>query len=299
MSEREMRHRDVLTCEEVTEFSGVYVLHALDAEGSEAVRAHLAGCAEAHAEFAELGGVVPALSRLFEPVDAPPELKSRVMAAVAAAGAPASRVAATVPATTVAATTVAASATSRASSPAPARTQAEMDARIWEPSGERRQPRRVSGLGWAMTAAAVMVMAVLGAWNVVLQSRAGEAEQRTQLIAQAIAASTDPDAEVAVLRGSGSAQGASGFAAFPAQGEGYIVLVGLPPAPAGQTYQAWYLVDDQATSAGLMTVGADGYAVMSGVDVRDDAQQIALTIEPAGGADTPSAAPVVAGELNA
>jgi len=150
-----------------------------------------------------------------------------------------------------------------------------------------------------MTAAAVMVIAVLGAWNVVLQSRAGEVDQRTQLIAQAIAASTDPEAEVAVLRGTGPAQGASGYAAFPSDGDGYIVLVDLPAAPAGQTYQAWYLVDGEATSAGLMTVGSDGYAVLAGVANREDAQQIALTIEPAGGVDSPSADPVVAGELSA
>jgi hypothetical protein len=150
-----------------------------------------------------------------------------------------------------------------------------------------------------MTAAAVLLIAVLGAWNVVLQSRAGEVEQRAQVIAQAIAASTLPDAEVAVLRGTGPAQGASGFAAFPADGEGYIVLVDLPPAPAGQTYQAWYMVDGQPSSAGLMAVGSDGYAVLSGVDPREGTQQIALTIEPAGGVDAPSAAPVVAGDISA
>ena len=294
MSDGDLRDRSVLTCEEVTELAGLHVLHALDAEESAAVRVHLDGCAAAHPEFEELGGVVPAIAQLFEPVDAPPELKSRVMAAVAAAGAPVSPVAAT-----AAPPTVAASVAPGAASAAPSRSQAEMDARVWEPPArERLQPRRVNGLGWAMTAAAVMVIAVLGAWNVVLQSRAGEVDQRTQLIAQAIAASTDPEAEVAVLRGTGSAQGASGFAAFPASGEGYIVLVDLPPAPAGQTYQAWYLVDGQATSAGLMTVGTDGYAVMSGVDTREGSQQIALTIEPAGGVDAPSGEPVVAGDLS-
>jgi len=281
MTEREMSQH-ALTCEAVTELAGVYVLHALAADEAEAVRAHLDGCVRPHPEFAEVGGVVPALALLFEPVDAPVDLKSRVMAAVAA------------PARSASAPTHVAFA------PAPARTQAEADARVWEPpTGGRPQPRRMSALSWGMAAMAVMLIAVLGAWNVVLQSRAGEVEQRTQMIAQAIAASTDPDAEVAVLRGTGPAQGASGFAAFPAEGEGYIVLVDLPPAPAGQTYQAWYLVDGRASSAGLLTVGSDGYAVLSGVDARQDAQQIVLTIEPAGGVEAPSAAPVVAGELSA
>ncbi|MDQ3493084.1 MAG: anti-sigma factor [Chloroflexota bacterium] len=291
-----MTHADtpeslVMSCAEADELAGLYVLDALEAAESEAVRAHLRDCDQAHQEFAELGGVVPALAELFEPVDAPAALKSRVMAAVAAAGVP--HAAAGVPA---------ALPSSSPAVPAATPSQAEMDARLWEPpaiEGPQSQPRRQSSLGWGMAAAAVMVIAVLGAWNVVLQSRAGEVEQRAQMVARAIAASTDPDAEVAVLRGTGPAQGASGFAAFPSDGDGYIVLVDLPAAPAGQTYQAWHLVDGQASSAGLLTVGSDGYAVLSGVDSREDAQQIALTIEPAGGVDTPSTDPIVAGEISA
>ena len=282
MNDRVTKQPVMLTCDEASELAGLYVLDALEAAESVAVRAHLHVCAEAHAEFAELGGVVPALAELFQPVEAPAALKSRVMAAVAAERAPAQPASSSTPV------------------PGAARSQAEMDARVWEPpAAERPRARRPSSLGWGMAAAAVMVIAVLGAWNVVLQTRAGEVEQRSQMIAQAIAVSTDPEAEVAVLRGTGPAEGASGFAAFPRDGDGYIVLVDLPAAPAGQTYQAWYLVDGQATSAGLMTVGADGYAVLSGVDGREDAQQIALTIEPAGGVDSPSADPVVAGDLSA
>jgi len=282
MNDRVTRQPVMLTCDEASELAGLYVLDALEAAESVAVRAHLHVCAESHPEFAELGGVVPALAELFQPVEAPAALKSRVMAAVAAERAPARP------------------ASSSTAVPGAARSQAEMDARVWEPPAAKRPPaRRPSSLGWGMAAAAVMVIAVLGAWNVVLQTRAGEVEQRSQMIAQAIAVSTDPEAEVAVLRGTGPAEGASGFAAFPRDGDGYIVLVDLPAAPAGQTYQAWYLVDGQATSAGLMTVGADGYAVLSGVDGREDAQQIALTIEPAGGVDSPSADPVVAGDLSA
>lgn len=282
MNDQPTREVAQLGCDEITELSGLYVLDALEAEESAAVRAHLDGCTSPHAEFAELGGIVVSMADLFEPADAPVDLKSRVMAAIAAE-------AATAPAIAPVARSISAS----------PRTQAEADARLWEPPVSERPVRRTSILSWGMAATAVLLIAVLGAWNVVLQSRAGDLEQRAQLIAQAIAASTDPDAEVAVLRGTGAAQGATGFAAFPANSDGYIVLVDLPPAPVGQTYQAWYLVDGQATSAGLMTVGSDGYAVLSGVDTREDAQRIALTIEPAGGVEAPSAAPVVAGELSA
>jgi hypothetical protein len=290
MNDRPARDVARLTCDEVSELSGLYVLGALTAEESAAVRAHLDGCARPHDEFTELGGVAASMPDLFEPVDAPVDLKSRVMAAVAAEAANADA---------AATTDMAATAPGARPAHASLRTQADADARLWEPPLSERPARRTSILSWGMAATAVLLIAVLGAWNVVLQSRAGDLEQRAQMIAQAIAASTDPDAEVAVLRGTGAAQGATGFAAFPADGDGYIVLVDLPPAPAGQTYQAWYLVDEQATSAGLMTVGSDGYAVLSGVDALEDTQQIALTIEPAGGVQAPSAEPVVAGELSA
>src|SRR5512143_3983014 len=55
-----------LTCDEVRELAGAFVLGALDAAEAAAVRAHLAaaGHADAHPEIAELGAVVPALAEI-------------------------------------------------------------------------------------------------------------------------------------------------------------------------------------------------------------------------------------------
>lgn len=66
------------------EMSGLYVLDALDPGDSLAVREHLATCHQAHEEFTTLRTMATALSRLVQPLDASPELKDRVMAAVAA-----------------------------------------------------------------------------------------------------------------------------------------------------------------------------------------------------------------------
>lgn len=269
-----------VTHAEAAELAGLYVLHALEAAEREALRRHLADCPTAHSEFAEVGSVVPALGQLIEPLDAPPELRQRVLSAIA---------------------DHAAADAARTETPAPAATP------VWEldlgPTGRRatsaeKAVRRPSWLGWA-AAAAVLVIAVLGAWSVLLQARTSELEQRSALIADAIAASTAQGAEVATLRGTGSAAGASGFAAFTAEGEGYIVLVGLTPAPAGQTYQAWYLVDGQPFSAGITSVGADGYALLSGVERMPGTELIAFTIEQAGGVDQPTTDPIVTGELSA
>ncbi len=269
-----------MSCDVAADVAGLYVLDALAPDEHEQVRAHLAGCPQAHPEFAELGGVVPALSTLVEPVDAPAALKARVMAAIAAEPqAPAAR----------AVQPIFLPAVGRG----PRKSATEPEALYGEPARQRWQSVSL----WGMAAAAVLVIAVLGAWSMVLQSRADRAEERVALIAQAIEASTDPGSEVAILRGTGEASGASGFAAFPQDGPGYIVLVGLRPAPAGQTYQAWYMVDGTPTSAGLMSVGEDGYAVLSGVSALPGTDAVALTVETAGGAAAPSGDPVVAGEL--
>jgi hypothetical protein len=258
-----------MTCDEVSELAGLYVLDALEAAEHALVRAHLASCAQAHAEIAELGGVVPALAALIEPMPAPGALKTRVFAALTPAPVPL---------------------------PFPERTATET--RDLPPRYvDFGQPRFRRVVSWSAALAAVLVIAVLGAWSMVLQSRANQAEQRTAVIADAIRVMTQPGSSVALLHGTGEAAAATGIAPFPAEGSRYVVLVGLPPAPDGKTYQAWYLADGHPSSAGLVTVGLDGYAVLTGVPRLPGADQFALTIEVAGGALQPSSAPIVAGEL--
>lgn len=253
---------------EATELAGLYVLDALDPEERAAVDAHLASCTEAHEEFAELGAVAPALASLAEPESAPADLKNRVMADYRAGAAATMR------------------------QPAP---QVRAPAPVIEMSRYRRP-----WLGWAAAAAAVLLIAVTAGWAYVAQSRANVETQRSELIAAAINVMAQPGSTVAFISGTGASPDstqAHGFAAFPANGEGYLVMVGLPDAPAGQTYQAWYLVNGAATSAGLLDVDADGYAVLGDLSGLTGADLVALTIERAGGVDQPTGNPVAAGEL--
>ncbi len=148
-----------------------------------------------------------------------------------------------------------------------------------------------------MPLAAVLVIAALGAWNLSLMSSANAANQRAGQLREAIVASTSADATVARLQGSGPAAGATGFAAFPADGPGSIVIRGLEPAPAGRTYQAWYLEGGEPRSAGLVQVGEDGIALLTGLQPGGPLDQVALTLEPAGGVQAPTSDPIVAGEL--
>jgi anti-sigma-K factor RskA/putative zinc finger protein len=256
------------TCEEVSEMAGLYVLDALTPEDREQVETHLAECPEEHAEIEELGGVVPALATSAEPRGAPAALKSRVIAAYRAETGGAGAQAWQMPAKSV----------------APVMTQREFR-RPW--------------LAWAGALAAVLLIAVVGGYALTVQQRADRETARAEQIADAIDAMVQPDATVAFISGSGTASGAHGFAAFPADGEGYLVMIGLSDAPAGQTYQAWYLKGDQAISAGLLAVDADGYAVLDDLAGLAGADLVALTIERAGGVAQPTSDPVAFGELHA
>lgn len=242
---------------EAIELAGLYVLDALNPDERAQVDAHVASCHEPHHEFAHVGAVTPALASLAEPVGAPAALKNRVMADYrAATGGP-----------------------------------------VWEPAAAAQlRPARQSWLGWAAAAAAVLILAVTAGWAYVAQSKAALDSQRAQMIAQAIDVMAAPGSSVAILQGTASAAGASGFAAFADDGSGYIVLVHMPLAPAGTTYQAWFIADGVPASAGLLSVDRDGYALIA-LSGRPGTQVIALTVEPTGGSEQPTSEPIAAGEL--
>ncbi len=242
---------------EAIELAGLYVLDALEPAERAKVADHLASCTQAHDEFKEVGGVVPALATLADPVGAPAALKNKVLADYRA----------------------------RTGTGA-----------VWQPAPvATTRPARPSWLGWAAAAAAVL-LAVTAGWAYTAQSRADAEAHRAQVLAQAIDLMAAPGSSVALLAGSGSAAGANGFAAVGSNGTGYMVVVDLPPAPAGKTYQAWYIIDGRPVSAGLLSADANGFGVTS-ISATNNAQVIALTIEPAGGSEQPTTDPVLSGGL--
>ena len=275
-----------LSCEEVDELAGLYVLDALEPAEEDAVRSHLATCGKPHVEFAMVGGAVPALLATIEPVEPPAELRAHVLAAIAATSQVAD-----------------ATALSRATSAAPA-PAAPVPAAV-RPAGPIslavERERRASRLGrtWqtVFAAAAVLLIVVLGATAVAFQRQAADAEARANTLSAAIAASLDPNSSTASLRGSGVAAAAAGFAAFPPSGSGYLVIRGLPDVPAGKTYEAWFLAGTTPYPSVLLTVGSDGLAVVKDLAMVPGADAMALTVEPAGGSQAPTSTPIVVGKM--
>lgn len=75
----------------------------------------------------------------------------------------------------------------------------------------------------------------------------------------------------------------------PRSGRAVFTAFGLPEAPAGKTYQLWWIAGGQPVSAGVFDVGDDGTASLE-VTGRPPAEPDlwAVTVEPAGGSPQPT-----------
>ena len=271
MSERdEMR---VLTCDEVSEMAGAYVLGALDAAEAGAVRAHLVGHQDAHPEIAELGSVIPALLEVVPIVEPPAGLKDRIMAAAAA---------------DLAARDGASAATPTAAPAAPV-APTEPVAPVAFPSAEERAERRAhtSTSGWLLRIAAVLVIAALGSWNLLLQNQLTAAKVYEQNVAAVLDAAAEPGSLTAVLASEGTG---SGLASLQEDGDLAIAMRDLAPTTGNSVYEAWVIgADGVPVPVGNFQVGDSGIGFLAvGGLPSAEGITLALTLEPGQGATTPT-----------
>lgn len=262
-----------LTCDEVRDLAASFVLGALDADEADAVRDHLADCADAHAEVADLGGVLPALAASVPQVEPRPELKARILAAAAAdleaRSLPQAASAASVDEPAVAPPRAFPSATERA---------------------DRAARRDRSGAGpWVLRIAAVLAIALLGGWNLVLQGQLDQARTYDQQVAAVLEVAGQPGALTAVLTPEGG-DGPSGLAAVASDGAVTLAMRGLAPTTGDQVYEAWAIGGDGTpVPLGGFQVGAAGIAYFEGDGLpTDPGLVLALTLEPGPGATAPT-----------
>ena len=277
MSERDAV-RD-LTCDEVREMAGAFVLGALDGPDEAAMRVHLASHSASHPEIAELGSVIPALAATVPIVEPGDGLKARVMAAAAAdlalrrggsgaageadAGPP--EAARTVPMPTPAQPTPFPLADRRASG----------------------RPRPSTG-AWLLRAAAVLVIAVLGGWNLLLQGQLGTAQQDGRNLAAVLDAAAEAGSRTAILAADGGT--GAGLAAVRANGDVVMAMRDLRPTRGDSVYEAWVIGGDGVPEPlGDFTVGDAGLAYFeAGGLPTSGGLVLALTLEPGPGATTPT-----------
>jgi anti-sigma-K factor RskA len=270
-----------LTCAEVDDLAPAFVLGALEADRMAAVREHIALCPEPHAELARLGGVVPYLAESVPSAEPDPALRARILAAAGALPAPL-------------AGPVEADRTPPAMPPVAPVMPADPSVPV--AIADRRPARRWSPVSIGLAAAAAIVIVVLGAWNLSLQSRLDGLVAYREGVVAVLDAAAEPGSQVAVLSPAADADG-RGIAAVRADGVIVLAMRDLAPTAGTQVYETWLIAgEDDPVPLGGFGVGSDGVATFTtDAGPPSSGAVVALTLEPAPGATSPSGAPVSAG----
>ncbi|MFL5648127.1 MAG: anti-sigma factor domain-containing protein [Chloroflexota bacterium] len=268
---RELSHDDVV------EMGAAFVLGALDAREAAAVRAHLATCAEDHAEIAELGAMLPVLAETVPVVEPPAALKGRILAAAAA------------------------EAQTTARTPAARQPVTALGEPIPVPAPERTAPwrERASPLSWAIRIAAVVAILALGATTLLLRNQLDSAEAYQEAVTAVIDLASQPGSLTAVLTADGDT--GTGLAAVSPDGQVTIAMQDLAPTTGSTVYSAWVIGGDGVPiDIGSFTVGRSGTAGFTAAGVpASSGTVLALTRETGPGATTPTMPIISKGVANA
>src|SRR5579863_5520085 len=206
-----------MTCNDIEELSGAYVLDAVTDEERQAVDAHLPTCQRCSQLIAELRSVVDLLPFAVPRVEPSPALKDRVMTAIADKR----------------------TVTTQSTQVTPAILQ--------RPKTVQTQPtrRRSAWQRWGtplIAAAAILFFLISGgltAWNISLQHQLSTATASAPI--------TYP---IKSVQGNSSVTGQVIY--YPQQHLTVVIVHGLAQTQGTQVYQGWLLQGKQPTSIGLL-----------------------------------------------
>lgn len=138
---------------------------------------------------------------------------------------------------------------------------------------------------WLAVAAAVAVVVGVGSFGVQQQRQVDKVEAALsgqEVAVEALAAFNDPSARLATLR---SPDGAEEIrAVFLRDGTGYVLADRLPDLAEDRTYQLWAMIDGRPVSAGVLGPVPD----VARFRASRATSALAISVEPAGGAEQPS-----------
>jgi len=145
---------------------------------------------------------------------------------------------------------------------------------------------------WLLAAAAALLLVLSGGVALSQHNRASLlAEQNAQLSAVLAA----PDAVTG--RDDPASLAALTVVTSRALNRAVVVVRDLPQLESDQTYQMWWIDQQGPHSAGLMRAPPPNEAAAVVVEADQDAQQFAITLEPAGGSNAPTTDPVTTARL--
>jgi anti-sigma-K factor RskA len=157
------------------------------------------------------------------------------------------------------------------------------------------RPNRFTRVLAVPLAIAAVVVAVLAFQLVNANDKVSNLQSALQASDTSVvqAALKTPGHQLVDLKGASEQQLAE-FVMLPS-GQGYLVSSSMPTLASGKTYQLWGIIDGKSISIGLMG-SAPGHVAftMAGTPTPTE---LAVTVEPAGGTQTPTSQVVAAGTV--
>jgi anti-sigma-K factor RskA len=141
--------------------------------------------------------------------------------------------------------------------------------------------RRVSPLLATVTAIAAAAAIGLGIYSLSLNGQLDDTKAALSAQESAARVLADPNATTVAL------QAGSGRLVVAADGSAVLVLDELASVPSGKTYQAWVVKGQTPASAGTFAA-ADGQAIVPIPQAVPTGAVVAVTVEQAGGATSPT-----------
>lgn len=252
-----------------TELSGAYALDALTAAEGAAFEAHLENADESRYEVSGLVDTALLLGLATAPIEPSPELKQRLMAAIAVTP----QIPRLSPATSPAVLGTAAAAVGATERAA----QSHWGARYLRPL-----------LAVASLAAVVGLVFSVGALANVQNSNDQQSLQASRLAA--ISASADVQRAVADVAGGGTATLVWSNELLSSA----MIVDGVAVLPESRVYELWYIGESGPRAAGTFTVDASGESWFVLIGEMHSGDVVGVTIEPVGGSEQPTTEPVVA-----
>lgn len=265
------------------ESAAEYALGTMTAADRQMFEAHLAHCVECQREVRELAAVSEALARSVDPIDPPPALRARVLAA----------------ATASATNTAIPISTAGAARPVVVR-----DRRSMTPlslAAAAAIAMLVSGgLAWSYRQEAARLSAELAGVREqvrTLASQVATLETTAANARQTSAVLTAVDLTRVDLAGQSAAPVSTGRVFWSASSGLVFTATNLPELPEGRVYQLW-VVDESPHSAGIVSPDAAGRLnVVTAEPISAMPKAFALTIEPEGGRPAPTGPMFLLGAL--
>lgn len=252
-----------MTTADLHTLTGAYSVHALPKTERIEFERHLSACTSCTQEVRELTSAATKLG-LAAALSPPPALRDRVMSEIANV---------------------------RQEPPQVARHRRRPQ------DGGNGRLRRLPKFALAASLAAAAVLGGVASWQYQAaedaRQQAEAAEQRSKTMAQLLAA---PDAKVSAGALPGGASGT--VVVSRSEDRAAFFTAGLAEAPEGKVYQLWFSDNGTMRPAGLLHAAGASEAVLMEGPVGD-ASAMGITVEPAGGSEQPTSAPLALMDLPA